>query len=705
MNSTFFGLELASRALSSQQAALGVTGHNISNASTPGYTRQIAELKTSVPITLTAGGKFMTLGTGSTMDTVSRARDAYLDVQFRSETSKFEYWSVQQDTLELLESMMNEPSTYSLSNDMTKFWNSWSILANNPQNAGVRTSLIEQTKTLVDTFHHMNTQLTETQNDLDSSVTAAVTKINTIAEQIGALNIQIKNSEVRGDNPNDLRDQRDSLVDELSKIVPVKVVESRDPAFTDRTVNNYKVIIGNENDPDNVLVDYQTVRHLQSPPPTVDGFTRVVWTDAASPAVNTGSAVTVPLTISDGEQIAINIDGTSYNVDLSSIRGTYDGSPGHTLTDLAANLQTVINSVSGQADITVAYAGGHLTLTSGTSGGTSLIAFEPVTGSLGRTFTDPAPLADASSNTGAVTSMTALGTYSGKGNTLKATYNGTTSTWELSDNSIPPLTAAGLTLAGITVTVVGAPADGDTFTLDLSVHDSMANLGFTPAVASNWIDLGTNMGQLAANITMRDNYLDNIRSRLDTLAAGIADAVNVLHRTGQGLELESTGIDFFAASDGTAITAANIQINTVVEKNYNRIASGTRVNPLEVGDSTVALAISSLASGWSSIETQIGQNIFGINGANPVKGTSFSDYYGSMISDLGVNSEQAIRMVKGQSVLVEQMYTQREQLSGVSLDEEMTNLIKFQKVYSSAARLVTMLDSMFDNLLGMGTTK
>ncbi|AHF10637.1 MULTISPECIES: flagellar hook-associated protein FlgK [Dehalobacter] len=705
MYSTFFGLELANRTLSSQQAALGVAGHNISNASTSGYSRQIADLKTAIPLTVMAGGKFLTLGTGSAMDTVTRARDSYLDLQFRSETSKYEYWSGRQSTLSLVESMVNEPSSYSLSNDMNKFWNSWSVLANNPQNAGVRTSLIEQTKTLVDTFHHMEIQISETQNDLDSSVKAAVTQINTLAEQIRSLNIQIKNSEVAGDNPNDLKDQRDSLVDNLSKIVPVRVIESRDPAFTDRQVNNYKVIIGNENDPNNVLVDFQAIRYLQNPPPTVDGFSRVVWADSASAVVDTGSAIGTPLTISDGDQIAINIDGTSYTVDLSSIRGTYDGTAGYTLTDLAANLQTAINNVSGQPDVSIAYTGGHLTITSGTSGGTSLIALENVTGSLGRSFHDPAALTADPANTGSVTSMTALGTYTGKGNTLTATYNGTTSTWELSDNGIPAGATTGLSMAGITLTVAGAPADGDTFTLDLTVNDSMTSLGFSTNVASNWVDLGTNMGQLAANLDMRDHYIESVRSRLDTLAKGIANAVNVLHRTGQGLELETTGIDFFTSSDGSDITAANIEINAVLQANYNRIATGIKTNPLEIGDSSVALAISSLANSWTGLKTAIGQNVFGQNGANPVDATSFGDFYGAMITDLGVNAQQAERMTEGQSVLVEQMYTQREILSGVSLDEEMTNIIKYQKTYSSAARFVTMLDSMFDNLIAMGTTK
>jgi len=704
MYSTFYGLEIANRALSTQQASLGVSGHNISNSSNDGYTRQIANIQTSPTLTVTTSGRFLTLGMGSTMDTVTRARDSFIDRQFRTETSKYEYWSGRQSTLSVIEGMMNEPSSSSLSSDLNSFWNSWSVLANNPQNTGARSALMEETLTLVDTFHHLDQQITDSQGDLDSSVGAAVTKINTIAEQIRSLNIQIKNMEVTGDNPNDLKDQRDALVDDLAKIVPVRVLESRDPAFTDRQVGVYKLVIGNENDPNNVLVDDQMARYLQDPPPVINGFSRVVWADSASAAVNSGSAVTVPIEIKDGDQIGINIDGVSYTVDLSAIAGTYDGTPGKTLADLATNLQSAINTVSGQTDIGIAYTGSNFTVSSGLAGAGSLIAFEEVTGSLGRDFNVPTAMAADAANTGTA-ALTAAGIYSGTGNTLTAAYNGGTGLWELTDNAVPSNTATGLSVAGLNLTVTGTPVDGDTFTLDLTINDPMGDLGFSTAIASNDVDLGVNLGQLAAELDMRDNYLENFREQLNTLARGIAAAVNVLHRTGQGLETETTGIDFFTSENGSAINAANIDVNVVIQENTNRIASGVKTALVEKGDSSVSLAISSLANGWTDLQDIINQDVFGQNGAAPVTGSSFEDFYGALISNLGVNAQQAERMVEGQSVLVNQMSVQREALSGVSLDEEMTNLIKYQKSYGAAARMVTMLDSMFDNIMGMGVTK
>jgi flagellar hook-associated protein 1 FlgK len=85
--------------------------------------------------------------------------------------------------------------------------------------------------------------------------------------------------------------------------------------------------------------------------------------------------------------------------------------------------------------------------------------------------------------------------------------------------------------------------------------------------------------------------------------------------------------------------------------------------------------------------------------------SSLMDFYRAQISALGVDSQQAQRMTKGQEILLTNASNQREMVSGVSLDEEMTNLMRFQKSYSAAARVVTMIDSMLESLLSMGMTR
>jgi flagellar hook-associated protein 1 FlgK len=286
MYSTFFGLEIAYRALASQQGALDVAGHNIANSNTPGYTRQVANLTATIPLTISASGKPLTMGSGSDLNNISRARDYFIDRQYRWENSKYQYWSEKSDSLTTVESLLNEPSDDSLNNDMSQFWSAWSELAKNPENSGARSVVKERAITLVDTFHNISQQISDMQKDLDSSVSTTVQRINTIADQIKELNVQIKQSEVRMDNANDLKDQRDALIDELSQYVPVRVIETQDPAFTDRVVGNVKIVIGDDANPDeNILVDDQAANHLKETTPTT-GFGQVIWDDGDSDTTN-----------------------------------------------------------------------------------------------------------------------------------------------------------------------------------------------------------------------------------------------------------------------------------------------------------------------------------------------------------------------------------------------------------------------------------
>lgn len=517
MSSTFFGLEIANRALQTQQGAVNVTGQNISNANTTGYSRQIANIQATTPWISTDFGNTISVGSGSTIASITRARDAFVDSQFRSETSQQQYWGTKQTALESVQSLANEPTDTGLSNDMTQFWTAWSNLASNPEDSGARTVVNGSAATLVDSLHNMSQQISTLQQDQDSAVRTQIHQINVDAQQIADLNKQIKVAQINGDNPNDLEDKRDSLVDDLSKIVGVQVVQTLDPTVTNRQVYNYSIVIGDASaSPAQTLVDGSAVHLLQEPTAAgTDGkpFATVNWAD-----------------------------------------GTNSGNP-------------------------------------------------------------------------------------------------------------------------------------DTY--------------------GNTVNLGTQMGTLLASIEVRgdangqNGYLSKIQSQYDTLAQGIATAVNTLEKTGQCLD-GSAGGDFFTASDGTsAITASNITVNPTISADPSKIAAATyNASGVSAGDGSVAQAIASLASGWSAL-----QNLVPAVSA-PVSGTSFTDYYSANISQLGEDVTAATNTKSNEDALVSSLSNQRQSVSGVSLDEEMTNLIKYQNSYSAAARVVTTMDDMLNTIVtGMGITR
>ncbi|WP_188454138.1 flagellar hook-associated protein FlgK [Virgibacillus oceani] len=224
--STFHGLEMAKQALFAQQSALYTTGHNISNANTPGYTRQRVNFET-LPAFPTGSRNRPEipgqLGTGVEAGTVQRVRNQYLDYQYRTENSKTGYWATKADALSRMERLMNEPSESGLSKVMDQFWQSLQDLSVNPENSGARSVVAQRGQAVAETFNYLSDSLNSIRTDLKSQIDVTVKDANSLIRQINSINDQIKNVEPHGYLPNDLYDERDRLIDELSGIVNIKV--------------------------------------------------------------------------------------------------------------------------------------------------------------------------------------------------------------------------------------------------------------------------------------------------------------------------------------------------------------------------------------------------------------------------------------------------------------------------------------------------
>ncbi|WP_088187773.1 flagellar hook-associated protein FlgK [Desulfosporosinus sp. FKA] len=326
MTSTFFGLEITRRALASQQAALDVTGNNISNANTEGYTRQMANLKETTPYTIYATGRNLSLGSGVSMDTVTRARDKFVDMELRDETSKQQYWTSRQTSLSNIESFMNEPSNNGLSAAMDNFWTAWSSLSQDPGNTGARSVVQGRAITLTDSFHAIAQQIKTMQSNLNSDVTTQIQKINSYADQIAKLNDQIKSAKITGDNPNDLLDSRDNLIDKLSKIVNVKVSETND---------DFSISIGGDVPPA-TLVDNGTANHLDETS-GLDG-NDVKWESGDSLTLNP-------------QQGTLQADIQVRDTDLNNLLDQYNS--------LAKDIVGAVNSIYGTGKVTGSTATGN----------------------------------------------------------------------------------------------------------------------------------------------------------------------------------------------------------------------------------------------------------------------------------------------------------------------------------------------------------
>ncbi|WP_147535363.1 flagellar hook-associated protein FlgK [Bacillus marasmi] len=226
MASSFHGLEVGKRALFAQQTALSTTGHNISNANSAGYTRQRAEMRASSAMSVSAGIYSFQLGTGVEISKLERMREDYLDVQIRSENKNLGYWEAKSDSLSKIEEILNEPSDEGLAYIMNEFWKGWQELAKDPDSAAARAVVRQRGVAVTESFKSIMDSLDQMQTDLKHVVDTKKGEVNSIATQIANLNDQIGRLVANNYDPNDLYDQRDLLVDQLSKIVDVKVTNS-----------------------------------------------------------------------------------------------------------------------------------------------------------------------------------------------------------------------------------------------------------------------------------------------------------------------------------------------------------------------------------------------------------------------------------------------------------------------------------------------
>jgi flagellar hook-associated protein 1 len=233
--STFMGLQTALRGLIAQQEALDVTGHNIANANTLGYSRQ--EVTTSASRALrintgsSAGNGKAELGTGVDVTGVTRARDQFLDLQYRAQAMRLGGLAARVQGMETIEGALAEPSETGISAELTKFWSAWENFGNNPEDSAARQAVVEAGKSLGVSLGELNQQLTyaaEVAEGEYAAITGTGGEVEQKAKEIALLNSAIRSATSEGSQPNDLLDRRDLLLDELSALGQVSVAELGD---------------------------------------------------------------------------------------------------------------------------------------------------------------------------------------------------------------------------------------------------------------------------------------------------------------------------------------------------------------------------------------------------------------------------------------------------------------------------------------------
>lgn len=233
-----FGFNSAVRGLLASQRALYTTNHNVDNANTKGYSRQQIDQRATNPFLMPGIGF---LGTGTEVYNVQRVRDSFVDFKYWNEMAPKGEWEVKKNALVEIEKLMGEPSNSSFRQYMDDFYSSLDEMSKNPSDIAYREPVRENAVAFTRHIQETAKRLQDTKKETEYEIETKIKHVNSLSERIAGLNRQIYSQEIDGKQANDLRDRRELLVDDLSKILNVRVTESSDGKY-DVSVSGISIV-------------------------------------------------------------------------------------------------------------------------------------------------------------------------------------------------------------------------------------------------------------------------------------------------------------------------------------------------------------------------------------------------------------------------------------------------------------------------------
>ena len=678
--SGFSSLSIAQSGLFASETGFNVTGHNIANVNTVGFSRQQAIISAATPDN---SGVFPQ-GLGATIEQIRQIRNTFIDNVYRTENELLGYNETRLKTINDIESLLGEPMTEGLQSVFNDFWDRWSELSKNPESLTIRALVRQRAEALVNEFNHIGEQLDKLQDDLGSEIEVTVNEINSLATNIAELNAKILKVENGGDNANDLRDSRANYLDQLSRLINIEVNERQD-GMVDVDVSGHSLVYKSEtykmyagenkvgslfNAPRWVIEDQLVnVRGgelkglLESRGESVIGTVGSV--SNGSPSVKTD--ITFAIDLSDDTFGAANLNYIQANISDFIDRLENKG------IDYQFNLITYGGDAGAEAPVQYA----------------NRAAFEAAIAGL----TTRSATVDNDFDA-VITRLQNDVTYRDEANRILMVFtNESIQGDEVNFNAAVLQTRIdSLNQLGIK-TFISSDASyiGDTNPEPgwQTVADETGGNIYDLAIVdfdTLGVDVNTEVNEAISTITSTDDIVPDIKKRLNALVNIIVREINSLHQ--EGMDLDGTlGDEFFVkVNDDFSLQMGNIKINPALG-DLDKIAAAKIAAQ---GDNSMAQEIASLRN----------VTLYG----NESESQSSDDYYRSIILKLGNTGSEAERITQGQYKLLESAQNQRTSISGVSMDEEMSNMIKYQYSYNAAVKVISLMDQCFEHIINkLGT--
>ncbi|MGE4560729.1 MAG: flagellar hook-associated protein FlgK [Desulfobulbus sp.] len=365
MSSLITSLYTGASGIYTSQSAVQITGNNIANAGTEGYSRQVANVTSNTP--LTQGG--LTYGTGSAVDSIDRSSDSFITKQLIAQGATYGEYEAASTPLSDIEQILDISDT-SLSSDIDSFFDAWEELSTNPAGTTERQQVIQEAADLAEHFHQIDQQLSDVVDSINTYVESTIPDLNDQLQQIANLNQTIMQTELSGGDANTLRDERDLLVQQVSETCGATMYTDTNGMLCLQLEGGLPLVTGNVAS----VLSTNTVSGLSQISLTSGNTSFDLQYDDFSGELKgwlTVRDVTIPEFQSDIDRLAYTI-ATDVNTMITSSSGLdLNGNPATDLFTLAAPTDPLADAWEGAAaSLAVAFDDPAL-IAAGTTGSTA----------------------------------------------------------------------------------------------------------------------------------------------------------------------------------------------------------------------------------------------------------------------------------------------------------------------------------------------
>ena len=709
--------------LNTAQQGILTTEHNIANASTPGFSRQ--QIVPAARLSQQTGSGFV--GKGVDVQNVTRIYDQYLSTQALQEQSQATYLNTYYTELKQIDNLVADPAA-GASPAIQSFFDAMSAVSNNPESIPARQTMLGNAQFAVNRFQAIDQRMTDIATKLSGQITSSINAVNSYAEQIAALNLNIRRAiaTIPAQQPNDLLDQRDQLITKLNQEIKTTQVQQPDGTVSVFVGNGQPLVLNEQamrlqavasaSDPSKLDIAYlrngQTLPMQQS---SIQGGNLggyLTFRDQSlEPARNALGRVALGLATSINQQNQLGQDlsgalggnlfiaaaprvvsNTSNaptsgvpSVTIANVTGLttsdyqlkFNGGTSYTLLRLSDNTATNYASLPQTVD------GMTITAPATVTAGDTFLIRPTANGArdIAVATNDPAKIAAAApirttallrlnattpaTNTATVANMTANAPANANlAAPVSITFDPAVPNQYTVTGAVPPVVgpqayvAPSISYNGWTMQIAGAPALGDVF-----------NIAATDSISAK-ISSGAINAPPPANVNLQQPVSITFTSptTFNVVGTGTGNPVGVVYPTASG---SITYNGWTVQITGTP--AAGDVFNVVSNTN----ATGDNRNIL-------------LMSGMQT------QNLMA-NGT-----ASFQGAYGQLVGDVGAKTSELSVTSLAQTNMAAQTVAAQQAVSGVNLDEEAANLMRYQKEYQAAAKAMQIASTLFDSILAIG---